>query len=899
MDNMKKISLILLAIIPIVILALPIAVAQQGGATIISVTGTAPDGSAYPGEPVTVSLQINLPGTYTIKLASDSVGSNVWVTQTISPSTTGLYNVTLTLPKSLPGIQSSPVVYVLVSGFLTSEYSYLNIYPKVEISPIQTPCADTLGNPNSITVNVYGVDPNAVITAFNFTSNTFTAVYNLSTNLTVNSNGTASITLPLYGSSSNFTEGIPMGQYSVYFIGSGATYISNQKPGTFTVLPQLVLSPNTGNGIDQQLQNLTLIGIGFDPNVQVMNVTLHNKNFTNVSYTFDVSSGNIWTNSYGFFNFSNLYQYYPTNMTAGLYIPTVVESNGNNITFPDDYYLVQRILIIYYPSKAIVTPGQTITVVAYGYGPGTYYGYQPNYLTVTLDQSIYLGTFTLGKDGNLTFNVTMPPSNITFGAHYIWGKDSWGFEYRAAIVVGAGGYYEIINPITMQPKSSPIAYAGYNNQTVIVCPCEQYVGEKYCSQCAAVSGTCDYVGDKVLVVVTGLVPGDTINIYFGDIQVGTATADNSGSATFSFTVPTVPEGTYLLQAAGSSIGTITLGFYNGTNNGTNILPNKPVPVQVVPKILLLDLNKDIAPILVGSGIVRVIGTGFPAGVAIAGVLINNTDSIMAVTTNVQRWTSTSNGLLTSQFTNVLGLWIPFVEPGAYMVNLTYYVPSSTSTPVIQATDASYAYVINNLTEVATYSDLQNAVSTITSSINSAQSALSSQLTSVSTQLSNSLTTLQNNLNAAVGTINNALNGINSSLNTMSSQLSTLSNNVNSLSTSVNQLSSQVSQAVTAAQNAATSASSAATQAQNAATAASNAANQINALSSQVSNLGSQVSNAVSAANAATTQASDAASKAAYALYISLVTLILVLVALAISTMVYNTLKKSLATTPSK
>ncbi|MCI4396908.1 MAG: hypothetical protein JHC28_05055 [Thermoprotei archaeon] len=557
------------------------------------------------------------------------------------------------------------------------------------------------------------------------------------------------------------------------------------------------------------------------------------------------------------------------------------------LSFPNTYYLVRPILIVE-PTAAL--PGATLTITAYGYGPGAAWGYSgKNTLTVSLDRTIILTTVTLGKDGNLTFTVTLPSSNIPFGAHYIWGRDAWGYEYSAAITIGSKGYYEIINPLTGLPKTLPNAYAGYNNATLIVCPCGQYTGLKFCDQCAVYNGGCDYLGDQVSVSLNALNPGETVTIYFGSIPIATATADSSGSASATFVVPTVPQGAYMITATGPSFGTLTLSFYNTTA----FLDN--TPVNVVPKLLLLDLNENISPVLVGPGIVRVIGTGFTPGVSILSVLFNETDAVMALTTNVARWTANANGVLVSPFTSVLGLYVPVLEPGAYAVSFAYAIGTTT-----YQTDPGYVYVINNLTKLVTTMDLNNAVSTITNNLNSVATSLGNQISSVSSQL----TTLQNNLNAAVQSLNSAISNVGSAVsslqntvNSVSASVIALGNQLNSLASNVNDLSTKLDTVTSAVNALGSKVDAASTAAQNAASSASAAASAVNALSSKVDSAASAANNALSAANSAKEAAADASSKAADALYVSVITLVLVLVAIAITYMVYGTFKKSLAPAP--
>ncbi|MGC9147820.1 MAG: hypothetical protein ACP5GL_08595, partial [Infirmifilum sp.] len=179
------------------------------------------DGSAYPGEPINVTVLVNEVASYTVKLANDTTaGYTVWATQIFNPPTTGKYTITLTLPLSLPNLSSSlqsssPKVYILlIEGDSIIDSKSLDIYPKIVVSPAETFVVDQNGNAKTATVNVYGVDPGATISSFTFTG-PITDTYTLSTPITVENDGTGTATLTLSGTS--FTKGLPRGTYTVTF----------------------------------------------------------------------------------------------------------------------------------------------------------------------------------------------------------------------------------------------------------------------------------------------------------------------------------------------------------------------------------------------------------------------------------------------------------------------------------------------------------------------------------------------------------------------------------------------------------------------------------------------------------------------------------------------------------
>jgi predicted nucleic acid-binding Zn-ribbon protein len=398
------------------------------------------------------------------------------------------------------------------------------------------------------------------------------------------------------------------------------------------------------------------------------------------------------------------WSYYPETRIASITVtgkPVV----GPSFEFRNVYYIVRPLLVLLTPMP--ILPGQSVTMAAYGYAPGRYWGHIPpgyddNYLDVYWEKIVRLGTFRLGKDGNLTFTLTIP-SDASFGVHYIWGVDKWNYEYTLAIIIGARAYYTIVPPPGFVIPPIPIVSAGYMDKRVMVCPCPAtYVGLSYCAKCVVYVGRCDYLGDEIKVVLSGVSPGETITIYFADRAMKTVKA-NASVVEVSFIVPTVPEGNYTIYAIGTVSGTIYVSdYFNGTKFVT-------APVMVRPKILLADLNRYILPILVGPGFVRVLGTGFRPGVSFVGMLVNKTDAAFAFNVQVQRWGADDRGVLINTYSKdiVPGLYIPALEPGAYEIRLLYVVGADTKMSL-----PGYVYVINNLSIVATKLDLATIASKI-------------------------------------------------------------------------------------------------------------------------------------------------------------------------------------------
>ncbi|MEM4965817.1 MAG: hypothetical protein QXS45_03480 [Sulfolobales archaeon] len=479
-------------------------------------------------------------------------------------------------------------------------------------------------------------------------------------------------------------------------------------------------------------------------------------------------------------------------------------------SFLNQYYLVRPLLVILQPAVAPgpYMPGQSLTIAVYGYGPSSPWpvAVAVNNITILLDDTVLNASVPLGKDGNATIVNVVLPSVISFGVHYLKGRDSWGYEYTEAIIIGVVSYWMKLTG----DKTSPLVSAGYGNKSLVVCPCsETYVGLKFCKQCAVYTGVCDYLGDNISVTLSGLAPGETVTFYFGGIVVGTAVADSNGVASLSFTVPTVPAGVYQLSVYGSVSGYRTVDYFYNT---TAYLPG--VYPQVYPKIILTDLNNiSLLPIIVGSGIVRVIGTGFTPGISIVGVLANDTDAISSVNTHVSRWTADSNGVLTASYPGVgvitPALWIPVIEPGAYAIKLVFFNGSTYG-----ATMAGYVFVINNLSRVATTEQVSSIVSsstatilqalssldnklsasiaelsgkldTLTSLLTSLNSSLSTQISSLSSQIESARSDILNSISSARSDILNSISSVDAKVSALQTSVAGLSDKIDSLTTTIN------------------------------------------------------------------------------------------------------------------
>ena len=554
---------------------------------------------------------------------------------------------------------------------------------------------------------------------------------------------------------------------------------------------------------------------------------------------------------------------------------------GPSFSFRNVYYIVRPLLVLLTPG--IIKPGDNVTIAAYGYGPGAAYGYVGyNTLDVYWEKIRLLTTISpLGKDGNATFTVTIP-TDATFGVHYIWGVDKWGYEYSLAIVIGAKVYWMIVYPPPFTPpaKVQPFVSAGYNNQRIVVCPCPESAGVKgvsYCAKCVTYGGMCDYLGDIVRVVLTGVSPGETITVYFGGQTMKTVIA-NASMVAVDFVVPTLPEGNYTITVVGSVSGTITVNtFYNYTTMITGVVP------QVKPKLLLLDLNKDIVPILVGPGFVRVIGTGFTPGTSMLAMLINGTDAAYSLNQQVQRWTANPSGVLTSPFTTVLGIYMPALEPGAYTISLAYVKPLPNGSTTTGITLPGYVFVVNNVSIATTKDDLAKAVNTLSNTISNASKDIKNSISAAQAALAGQLSTLSDSLKkvsdtvsamasdvktvlskisdvySAVTTVSGKVDSANSKLDKIASDVSDLKSSVSSISTSLSGLQGAVSTIKDAADTLNKNVGTLSTKLDSISAAVSDLSGKVSAVSSAVSDLSGKVASKDDV-SAVASKVSDVASK---------------------------------------
>jgi len=895
--NVLSIVLTILFITPLVAGVASLVATAQGGMV------SAPS-YVYPGGTLPVTVNVPIAASVTVTV-SNAVTGQQYATQVFYAPMPGTYTVYIQVPKVLPNIGTADPPTLLVTATIPlvgSDYAIVTVYPLIEVNSTASTIVDGQGNSKTVTVTGYGFPQGASVTAVNFIGLSGQGSYSYAVSLSADSNGVIGpITIDL---KNNLTSGygIPAGSYNVTFT-STATGIVNASIPVFTVIPQLVILDNYGNGRDNE--TIRVEGYGFPAGATITKIVLFNTNFTNVAYSFPVNTS---VNANGYLATLNLTNFFRTNKTAGLYIPIVYLSDNTSYTFRNTYHLVRPILCYVINGTVgcdipapILLPGQSATIVAYGYGPGSGWGYPVNTLYVSFDKTVWLTNVTLDKDGNATFKITIP-GNATFGAHYIWGIDRWDYEYSLAVIVGGKAYWVGLRGLDKSQLSTTQVTAGYpvNGVSTVItaCPCGQNItGYGYCAECVVYGGGCDYIGDYIRVVVTGLNPNESFTVYFGNILVNSSKADSNGYGVVEFVVPTLPEGNYTITVVGEQSGSISVPwFYNpAIFNAT-----------IVPKILALSLSGDYLPVIVGSGIVRILGTGFTPGVAFAGLLVNGTDALLAVTTNVFRWTADSSGVLTGYAGTTPAVWIPMMHPGKYELTLAYIKGTQTYESM-----PTYVYVVNNISRLVTIDNFNAAVNTLTQMLNS----ISTQINGVSS----AITTLDGKVTSVSSKLDNALN----SINTVSSKVDTVSSKVDSVASSVNTVSSKVDSALSKLDSIASAINSInlnavtsqlntiSSKIDNLATAVSNVGSKVDSVSSKIdtstSTLSGKIDSVASSVNTVSSKVDGVSSKvdtvsgkvdtaistANNAFYVGLVAVIFALLATVFALLAYLTVRRSI------
>ena len=262
------------------------------------------------------------------------------------------------------------------------------------------------------------------------------------------------------------------------------------------------------------------------------------------------------------------------------------------------------------------TPGPGLTLTAQQGPPGTVVGATGS-------------AFVAGDTVDLTFN------NVQIDSQRANTSGTVSFQFTVPIL--ASGQY----PVTAKGRSAGSASANFTISGTVL-------------QVSAQQGT---PGSSLTVTGIGFQPGETVQIFFNGAPVSSPTADTTGSVRATLTVPTLPAGTYQIDARGQTSGsTASAQFTVGGTSLSLSTPSGPVGASVTAT-----------------------GSGFTPGDTVQ--LLFNGAQIDSKNADI-------NGTATFTFT------IPNVAPGAYQVmmsgrsggtaNATFTVtaagPTATPTP---------------------------------------------------------------------------------------------------------------------------------------------------------------------------------------------------------------------------
>lgn len=819
---MKKLIssiLTILVIAPILatIINLPVAVAQFEPVKIreIYVLGqrVTDIGGVYPGLPVIVEVEVGLAVPFYIVVRDNTTGY-IYVRQYVPSPTTGRINYTVEIPRLLPGLTVDPMVspFAMVNFIVEPTFGQphyyphiVYIYPRIEVEPKALTLVDELGTPRTTTFTVYGVPLNNELQFIYIGPAHAVGTCTIAVYQSPDTNGVVRVTLSILDKCGPIAGGDYPVQFKLL-----RDDMSKHMNDTISILPIVIFVNREGHGmwVDLPLiepdgtirparDNITLIGYGLRANTFITNIRLINLNFTQFNVHYNVPTS-IFVPSHGHIVVTEL----PvnSNMTAGLYIPEITYHDGVRVEFRYSYYLVRPVLLFLYGEglyreyPAILQPGDTITIVAFGYGPGAKWTGTASKLVAYFDD-IVVTVVDILHDGNATFPYTIP-MDATYGSHYVRGIDEpWKYEYSIAVVVGGKAIFVVVSPIGMVDKKVYQAVPSYNNRQVIICPCEELIGTSYCGVCVRYGGDCDYLGDYINITIYGLAPGERLlEIRLGEHVVPRAlwyptepAADSTGKLTVRILVPTLIEGTYTVIVRTEYQGTIVVSWMHNP---------RITYVEVVSKILLLPLHTDdYIPVLVGSGAVRVIGVGFRPGAVFYKVLVNNTDAIVPVTTQVGTWRVNERGIIVGERIGDLevtpGLWIPFVEPGKYSISLAYYVGTE-----LRLSTAGFVFVVNNLSRVLTKDDTVGLAGSVAESLRSELQAIQNALISIDGKVAKidtvitSLGDIQTRLQQ-LGDIVARLDTIRRDLADASASISAAATKIDAVSTRVNEIATRV------------------------------------------------------------------------------------------------------------
>ncbi|MCX8178151.1 MAG: hypothetical protein N3F10_07685, partial [Candidatus Bathyarchaeota archaeon] len=333
--------------------------------------------------------------------------------------------------------------------------------------------------------------------------------------------------------------------------------------------------------------------------------------------------------------------------------------------------------------------------------------------------------------------------------------------------IGEGSTYFLIAGVTVTPSRGTVP-----PEKSVTAKALDAAKTMYLVQASIFTVSGKSLGTSVTLTGTGFTPKSKVNVtvsglpYLSGKTVYLAVdvpTDDAGAFTCSFVFPVAPNGTYTLTIRDAVGVTHTARF------------------TVVPGIILTP------GVVVGSAMINVIGTGYPADATGQAMLLNGTDALYPiVSSQLVKWTTNLNGTLTSStaWTDVKAtpaFTLPYMEPGTYIVAL--YMKNTTSPLRFASDTVRVVNAFKDLTAIVTkIDDLAALVRSVNVTLVGVSRNVATLITDsgiVKADLS-TLKTMLTRMNATLVSISGGVATISTSVGTIRSSVDALSPKVTSI-----------------------------------------------------------------------------------------------------------------------
>ncbi len=437
-NRMNRVYAKLIAVLALVLILAPIVPAGTISIVRAQATLVGASTSATPGGVVWVAISVPT-GNTLVEVNLTAPNGTVWRSVQRVVVTPGTYNITLTLPKELPGLTASSFTIDAEVGGTPIGSASVDVIPIVEVTPsvttnvIVSSATGSVSNA-SITVIGYGFPQGTPANYVNVSSAGVSKVWDVSAQgIVADDCGVINITGLSFGDLLNAntlaaSPYLPRGTYSV-LITTGTSSDSVEQAGSLTINPIVAVTPNAGHG--KWTDAIRIRGYGFDANAVLNTIEFVNQNFTGVKYVFTglynkVSNtiSKITVSADGTFDVTtdptaDIHLIPETNMTAGMYYVNVTwSSTGTYQNVKSNNIILVNSTTHLWEAKNLVSDGQAITVNTTLHVNGT-----TEYVQIvqkTVNSYRVVGEFTFGGTlyylvVNITsYNGTTGTANITF-----------------------------------------------------------------------------------------------------------------------------------------------------------------------------------------------------------------------------------------------------------------------------------------------------------------------------------------------------------------------------------------------------------------------------------------------------------------------------------------------------